>query len=309
MWKGISEKKFYVYTVVNGFNPTKKFSSVQLDVKKSAHVLLSSIIHFDYNSLVRESEDEAENKAVVMLLNVLSQRIKLTIRPPFKKSVMLEVVTNVLSKLGVSTSVENCHKSWLKDLEEEESLDFSFIDIEPLGIGSKREGKETWYGTPDSRVRGVSPRLSTSVTPIPSTSATPRPSTSAAHSCEVNIIGVEDIPLESDGCSSYVEFILRMKLVSQFISTSVVASFTEHHHHGDKNPLVPVIVINSRTIMIVLYDCVHDVLMLSESIDLFNEYTHSVLESEAILLMWIFVNHRSVLGVCVNVRVSYANLL
>ena len=61
--------------------------------------------------------------------------------------------------------------------------------------------------------------------------------------------------------------------IRQLVSTCVSYSFMEHALHPSKNPLVPTIIdiMDPKTVQVCLYDCKHDVLVVSESKDLCNK--------------------------------------
>ena len=87
----------------------------------------------------------------------------------------------------------------------------------------------------------------------------------------------------------------------KLVATTVTCSFTNHNNHLDLNPLSPTLLLNSKSFRVCMYDCVHDILLLSQPIDLFKvvKSGRKILAPSACLLLWIVVNHRYVV-LCVT---------
>lgn len=77
--------------------------------------------------------------------------------------------------------------------------------------------------------------------------------------------------------------------IGQLVATAVVSSFTEHNLNPSMNPVVPTIWINRNAFRICLYDCVNDVLLLSQPKSL---TTKGTISRTAMLIMWLIVHHR-----------------
>lgn len=75
----------------------------------------------------------------------------------------------------------------------------------------------------------------------------------------------------------------------QAIGTCVVSSFTEKACHPAMKAMVPTILIDDAEFRIVLYDCNHDVLLLSESKAI---STKGGISKSAVTLLWSVLNHR-----------------
>ena len=82
--------------------------------------------------------------------------------------------------------------------------------------------------------------------------------------------------------------------ISQLFSTAVVNSFTEHNLHKDLNTLTPTILIKERHFWGFLYDCVNDILMLSDEIELLEETPSEETQpiKSGTLILWMVINHR-----------------
>lgn len=275
LFNEIKDIKFQVNTVEEGFSPTQKFSELQLALAPKTFVRLENLIYFDCKILSSQSDIEPEKKCSEMLLSVMENNATIEINYDLEKHLVLEFMGRIMQHLSVECIVEVKHKSYVAALAEEED-ELATVEVRPLGMGSKEDGKQTWYGTPDGRIRGVSPEC-------------------ADISGDVNIVGIDEVIAETDACCSNIEFKVRIKLMSQIVATAVVAAFTEHNLHSQHNPMIPTIVINCSTVMIVLYDCNEDILFISEKVDLFDEYGPSnKVKRSTLLFIWLFINHRSV---------------
>lgn len=81
--------------------------------------------------------------------------------------------------------------------------------------------------------------------------------------------------------------------IHQLFATSVTCSFTSHNNEPTSNPLVPTILINHQSFQIAMFDCVNDILMLSEPFSLVHICRNQkTLSPSAILLLWVAANHR-----------------
>lgn len=272
LYNEIKNVKLFVNTVVESFSPSEKLSDLTLKLEHKISIQLHELIHFQPDTLVNPSRHEAEKAATEMLLRVLNTRVNISTDFAFEKNLVLEVMIKI-KHLSTSSVIELKHRGYIAALQEEEEENLG-IAVEPLGIGCKERNKETWYGSPDGRIRGVSPSFSEHA------------------SSEINVLGL----VETDACSSNVEFKLRMKELSQMFGTAVVGSFIDHNLHSRHNTLVPTLVINATSVKVVLYDCEKDILMESEAVSLLDEYKHEVVKASTILFMWLFINHRQFLG-------------
>ena len=69
----------------------------------------------------------------------------------------------------------------------------------------------------------------------------------------------------TDGATTTIEAkrVLKKKNLSQAVGTCVVSSFIERNLHPDKQTAVPTIVIGQHRFQVCLYDCEHDILLVS----------------------------------------------
>lgn len=75
----------------------------------------------------------------------------------------------------------------------------------------------------------------------------------------------------------------------QFVSTTVVNSFTEARLHPELNPVVPTILFDQFAFKICPSDCLNDILLTSDPRPL---TIKQGISRTAILLLWLTVNHR-----------------
>lgn len=137
-----------------------------------------------------------------MLLDVINSNVIIDTDVAFERTLVLELMVKIIKRLTTCQG----HKSYVKAREEEEGTNLGIV-VKPLGIGCKDRGRETWYGSPDGRTRGVSPGASDSAS-------------------ELNVIGFDESPPDSDGC---IDLKFKMKRFSQIFATTVVSSFTENN--------------------------------------------------------------------------------
>lgn len=226
----IKDTQIWAKTVVESFSPSQNFSNIELKMECKAAILLDNLMHFESSILVNPSEYEPERRASEMLLDVIRSKIIIDTDTAYERNLVLELMVKVIKYLTTCSMLESRHKSYVKARQEVEGTNLGII-VKPLGIGSKERGKETWYGSPDGRTRGVSPGVCDS------------------SSSEVNVIGFDERPPETDGCSSNIEFKLRVRKLSQKFATAVVGSFTENNLHPNLNSLVPTLVFSESYII------------------------------------------------------------
>ena len=225
------------------------------------------MVDFNEDVLTKSNENEDVNVAVNSLLLLLKQGI-----------VQMDCCYQDTEKYGLYNLVDKLfqHITSFVTLErrvyskyvKEHFRSSNKVGCGDLGIGCNHS---TWYGTVDGRLRGCS----SSFTPL----------------VTIGEDEDEDEDEHSDGSSFVMEIKTRIKQDSQAIGSVVLSSFIEHNLHPSLNPLVPCILINCYTLKVFLYDCISDVLLISESIPFRNG---DVVKEECILLLWLFVNHRYV---------------
>ena len=58
--------------------------------------------------------------------------------------------------------------------------------------------------------------------------------------------------------------------INQFVATCTTSSFTNYNNNITSNPLTPTILMNHNAFHVGLYDCVHDILLISQPCQLFD---------------------------------------
>lgn len=272
LWAKARDIKFGVYKVTQNFSPSARLSNITLRLKKCCYLSLGSLVHFDESTLLRSCGNEFNDNAVKMLLPLLQKRVKLDLLGDTQENaVMKQLVRHVLGLLCCTTTLEIKYKYWIEAEYEGNPGPVAAS----LGIGCKEPGHETWYGSPDARLRGSSPP----------------PRDPAVH--DVALVCIEEVPPETKGNSLSVELKLRAKALSQSVATAVVSAFTENKLHPNDNSVVPTLLINCRSARVILYDAVQDYLLISDHVDLFTVDNETV-DENAIFFLWLFINHRCV---------------
>ena len=150
------------------------------------------------------------------------------------------------------------------------------IRMSSLGLGSSM----TWHGCPDLRLRATNPGP------------------------EVNILISTSLPeddeeseeeQDSDGDSINVE--IKKNILSPFknvrsqaLATTVVASFINNNKHNIT--ITPVLLMCKRHVYVCIYECVQDILFISESVKL---STDGVLCELGVAIIWVMLHCRCVL--------------
>ena len=83
----------------------------------------------------------------------------------------------------------------------------------------------------------------------------------------------------------------QVKHCFQAIGIVVLSSFIENNLHPLLNSMVPRILVNCKTVQVLLYDCRKDVLFITEKVRFIKE---GQVIPNAILFMWFYINHRYV---------------
>ena len=234
---------------------------------------LGDILHFDPNILTDGNDDSDLNTAIDAVLPLLrGKSIALDVEKECLEVVVLqELISNFFKNIASSIILERNYSEWVS----EECSDGDGITSDHLGLGCNLT---TWYGSPDVRLRGLST------------------------DCDVVFSGYDNGD-ESDGGSTILE--VKRKSSSQAIGTAVISSFTEHSLHTSLNSLVPTILINCYTAEVYLYDCVSDVLLITERVD-FRKELH--VTKSGILFLWLFINHRHVVANPPTIQGAWSNL-
>ena len=252
---------FFFFQVSTSFYPKGNFSELNLEFVPFTTRDDHKIVIYAKEHLIAWRLNQSMNR--------FSKNCKSKPWPPYglnSKSLEKEVVVALCQHIFVPLSrpdtvfLEHGYTSLLSALGPG-------IKIAKLGMGSSN----TWHGTPDVRVRGA------------------------------EIISNEDEEEDddddcsstaTDGATTTIEArrVLKKKNLSQAVGTCVVSSFIERNLHPDKQTAVPTIVIGQHRFQVCLYDCEHDILLVSSPILL--AHPKERLSRHALLLLWLVINHR-----------------
>lgn len=183
-----------------------------------------------------------------------------------------EVVKTLLHSIAVSIKLNKNYTSIVQEFKEYNENNYSNISVGDIGMGDS----ELWYGVPDCRIRGE----------------TPSDEVIVVYDSEEEEIGI--VPDElSEGNSIEAKLGCSERNFSQIISTTIVSSFTEYHLHPSLNSAIPTLLINNNHFFICIYDCLQDVLLISDSIPLkASDKYHPI----GVLALSLVVNHRYIIN-------------
>lgn len=111
---------------------------------------------------------------------------------------------------------------------------------------------------------------------------------------DLAVVHVEDETESADG-KSLVEVKLKSALSRnpKIIAQTIVFSFLQKKAHPERDTfLTPCIGIGSSELVVMFYDCEHDVLLESSSIPLFSDPSSLEFSYTAILVSWLVVNYK-----------------
>ncbi len=199
--------------------------------------------------------------------------------------VMVDLAKKVLLPLFERVEFEPKYKEMVKNIPG--------LEVSNIGLGSIY----TLHGMPDLRLPGLYIIATTDTMSVEGGEE------EVEEEEEVEKEGEE--PSLSSGYSrvtkTYVEGKRSMSFkddINQFVATCTTSSFTNYNNNGTLNPLTPTILMNHNAFHVGLYDCVHDILHISQPCQLFDTSKHGrrTLSPNACLFLWIVVNHRFVFG-------------
>ena len=251
-----------MYKITKPCNAVVKLTDLRVDYKKVGYSELSDVVTFKPTILSEHNADSTINSAVSGLLTVLSKsKLTLDCTPPHSERIVVKQIISYFKALSTSITLE---KKMFKNFRNDDQ-----IKTGHLGIGND---STTWYGTPHGRIRGHSS------------------SSDVSFVCDENeAYDSESSASSSSGTSSTFEV---KKHASQAIGTAVTSSFVENNLHRKLNPLVPCLLLNCYTVQVYMYDCVNDVLIISDKITFRQD--DDTIQKSALLFIWVFINHRYV---------------
>ncbi|XP_065841239.1 uncharacterized protein [Oscarella lobularis] len=96
---------------------------------------------------------------------------------------------------------------------------------------------------------------------------------------------------DGDGCPLEFKLKVSEKGLSQAAAEAIVYSFVHHNRHPSQSSLVPNLLLDDKSFYIVMYDCVADVLLISDEVMIVSDQTHM----NHILLLWMILHHKVIL--------------
>lgn len=266
----VKDVSFYFYRVTENFNPTSAFSRIDLNMAPfkstdGAHIGIKAEELYKLNQITATGENRDAVHFICTCKDIPW--------PPFTQmsehTAFIEISRQILAPISGKNEVilDRTYRNLLKDLVTD-----SRLTSDCIGFGSS----ETWHGSPDARVRGT------------------------------EIIGhnfIDDDATEpfgsdndeeiSDTCSNVstgTTTTIETKHLQQLVATCVVSSFIENNLQKKLPSMVPSILIDANGFSICFYDCVDDILLISQTIQLLSKTNR--LSSNGVLLLWLTINHR-----------------
>ncbi len=199
--------------------------------------------------------------------NVFSKLGEVTLQPTYKSKVLGDVYTPETDSQSYSQDSQDSHNT-LTTEPNSQSLRLPVTNAETgiicnnIGIGDRA----VWYGTPDARIR--------------------------ANDSDVLVEweASKDKSIESVLVEAKFQLKNNSKQIGQVVAAAITHSFTEHYNHEALNSMTPMILLDDNHMVIVLYDCVQDVLIISNKIEYFDE--NNALMNVGVVVAWLVINHR-----------------
>jgi hypothetical protein len=273
--------KFIVYKITKNFNPTTAFRESRFKVEKAdGYFKFSDMFDTDkMKSLTTELTDSFKHVFKVMKNAHGITMTKLLQKDRYEKNMLVDLAKKWLLPVFKKVTFETGYKDYVKGT--------AGLVAENTGLGSKN----TFHGMPDMLLNGVyilasEEHLSADAededdaSGCSSLTSSPAPGTS------------------SEGLMMYVEGKKAIASAGkhQLFSIAVTSSFTNYNNCPSSNPMSPTVLLNTTKFQVCLFDCKHDLLLLSEPYPLVTTGRSKTLNPSATLLLWMVVNHRYMCG-------------
>jgi len=275
LWDAIAEVQLRSAYIKPGFYPPSSFSTLQLKINHSTpHDLKFRDVFKRFNPSTPPTNLPDFSYVCVpthfdpTLVNASTN----------EREVFYLIVQNFLSKLVNESTLE----AGYKHVHEREVLKRGTTSM-PIKCGHLGMGTmDVWHGEPDCRLR-VEP-CSTNVV---------KARKSQVKCSEVSTSADSDLDSSpsTDGQSTNAEAKLHMHTsnLSQLISTTVTAAFTERNRHRDTK-FTPCILIDRSQFVFSVYSPEQDYLFVSEKVRYIDDSNVPI--ASAVLLIWIILHHR-----------------
>ena len=267
-----AEIAFVPHKVTGAFSSRSSFAA--LDLRLAAHVAETGQgqgqgqVGVQVKDLFTVDAVKADTSALEFIAH---SRRKLWPWPPCSTTKRRE--TDVMVALCKELFVPLCREVLLERRYTTRISHIPELQSGDLGLGSVA----TWHGTPDARLGGMEVvwRKDSGETVAP----------------EEAVVSEDEGSVQSDGTSTVVEGKVMSKEANlpQAVGTCVVASFTAKARHPEQSALVPTVLIDEKLFRVCLYDCDHDVLLISTSKPL---ATKGTLSRSGMAFLWLVINHR-----------------
>ncbi len=257
--------RLFVYDIETPYSFKSSFSAVRLRVRNTRTGTFSFGSLFclqdiglcpEINWRRQESYSCEKNLFIDIVQNIFTKLGEVTLKPTYKSKVVGDVYTP-----DSEDDSQNPHNSQ-KPLT---TTKLNYLPVtgetgiicDNIGIGNRA----AWYGTPDARIRAND----------------------------------SDVLIEwEDESSVLVEAKLKVQKqknhIGQAVAAAITHSFTEHSNHEALNSMTPMILLDGNHMVIILYDCVRDVLLVSAKIEYFDE--DNALMKVGVVIAWLVINHR-----------------
>jgi len=263
----VKDVSFYFYQVTENFNPTSSFSRIELNMAPfksidGAHIGIKAEELYKLNQITITGE----NRDAIHFISTCKDIPWPPVTPTSEHAAFIEISRKIFAPITGNNEVilDRTYRSYLKDLGTNSGL-----TSDSIGCGSS----DTWHGSPDARVRG------TEVIGHDFIDADDGSDKDEEISDTRNDISTGTTKLRS-----------QTKHLQQLVATCVVYSFIENNLHKQLPSIVPCILIDPNGFSICFYDCIDDILLISQIVQL--QSTTNSLSSSAVLLLWLTINHR-----------------
>ncbi len=268
--EGVNEIRFVPHSISSTLYAKCAFSDVKFDLRAHLSKKKTARISFLLQNLFHVELSEAHRPALEFIYRCRKVFWADDDLPTRESTVALKICSQVLQHICGPGEVV-LEKDTYKQLLSKKPI--NGVHVGTIGLGSTK----TWHGTPDVRVRGTNIVVS------------------GMEMEEDETEDEEERKVEEDSDSDGMTVLLEVKSsmraahMPQAISICITSSFIENNLHEDMDPTVPTILIDGSKFRVILYNCVEDVLLISETKDL---RTGDRLSSTGVAFLWIVINHR-----------------
>lgn len=278
---------------IDSFNPGASFSdatplnmtSLKWEDGERFLITFPTLFNMEYSG-----PDAPDKKKLENFISHQHKKVKL---PKSSECTENELLISISRQILVPLFGRILFKEQFSGLLEPKDKEHMYAEV--IGMGTER----TWHGTPDILIRqnicvvttsenlaNAYDQLNTAFSDIMSPVSSPVSEFSSVSGERKKVIGTRNL--------------------DQLVATGITASFVVNNLQPGQNPMVPSLLINSSGFIICLYDCVEDILLISEAILLFDRY--ELVRLLSIEVLWAVVHHRYYLRRLKEVGLDLSNL-